>query len=70
MRAFVEALSATSTKRAPWYIIPANHKWVTRGLVAQIVASTSDRLDLRYPEVSPDQETEIERARKQLEAEG
>ena len=70
MKAYEEALSATSTKWAPWYIIPANHKWVTRGLVARIVASTSDRLDLRYPEVSPDQETAIEQARKQLEAEG
>jgi len=38
--------------------------------VARIVASTSDKLDLRYPEVSPDQETAIEQARKQLEAEG
>ncbi len=70
MKAYEEALSATSTKWAPWYIIPADHKWVTRGLVARIVASTSDRLDLRYPEVSPDQETAIEQARKQLEAEG
>ena len=70
MKAYEEALSATSTKWAPWYIIPANHKWVTRGLVARIVASTSDKLDLRYPKVSPDQETAIEQARKQLEAEG
>ena len=70
MKAYEEALRATSTKWAPWYIIPANHKWVTRGLVARIVASTSDELDLRYPEVSPDQETAIEQARKQLEAEG
>src|SRR5208337_2559225 len=70
MKAYEQAIRATSTKWAPWYIIPANHKWVTRGLVARIVASTSDRLDLRYPEVSPDQETAIEQARKQLEAEG
>jgi PPK2 family polyphosphate:nucleotide phosphotransferase len=70
MKAYEEALSATSTKWAPWYIIPANHKWVTRALVARIVTSTSERLDLRYPEVSADQETAIEQARKQLEAEG
>ncbi len=70
MKAYEEALSATSTKWAPWYIIPANHKWVTRGLVARIVASTSDKLELRYPEISPEQKTAIDQGRKQLEAEG
>src|SRR5271165_3236451 len=69
MKAYEEALSATSTKWAPWYIIPANHKWVTRGLVARIVTSTSDKLDLRYPEVSPAQETVIEQARNQFDTE-
>src|SRR5271166_5338976 len=70
MKAYEEALSATSTKWAPWYIIPANHKWVSRGLVARILTSTCDKFDLCYPEVSPDQEAEIEKARRQLEAEG
>ena len=70
MRAYEEAISATSTKWAPWYIIPADHKWVTLGLVARILASTIDKLDLRYPEITPEQETEIEQARRRLEAEG
>jgi PPK2 family polyphosphate:nucleotide phosphotransferase len=70
MRAYEEAISATSTKWAPWYVIPADHKWVARGLVARILASTMDGLDLRYPEVTPEQEATIEQAKRQLEAEG
>ncbi len=66
MRAYEDALSATSTKWAPWYIIPADHKWVTRGLVAHIITSRMNELELRYPEPTPEQETAIEQARKQL----
>ncbi len=69
MKAYEEALSATSTKWAPWYIIPADHKWVSRGLVARIMVSTIDKLDLRYPEVTPEQKEAIDQARKQLEEE-
>ena len=68
MKAYEEAISATSTKWAPWYIIPADHKWVTRGLVARIVATTIEKLDLRYPEVTPEQQEAIEEAKKQLAA--
>jgi PPK2 family polyphosphate:nucleotide phosphotransferase len=70
MKAYEEAISATSTKWAPWYIIPADHKWVTRGLVARILVSTIDKLDLRYPEVTPEQKEAIEVAKKQLAEEG
>ena len=66
MKAYEEAISATSTKWAPWYIIPADHKWVTRGLVARILVSAIDKLDLRYPEVTPEQQEAIEVAKKQL----
>jgi PPK2 family polyphosphate:nucleotide phosphotransferase len=70
MKAYEDAISATSTKWAPWYIIPADHKWVTRGLVARILVSTIDKLDLRYPEVTPEQQAAIEVAKKQLAEEG
>ena len=43
MKAYEEAIGATSTKWAPWYIIPADHKWVTRGLVARILVSAIER---------------------------
>jgi Polyphosphate kinase 2 (PPK2) len=39
----------TSTKRAPWYIIPANHKWFRNLAVSQIVADTMDEMGLKLP---------------------
>jgi PPK2 family polyphosphate:nucleotide phosphotransferase len=69
MKAYEDAISATSTKEAPWYIIPANHKWVSRALVARVVTSTIEALDLRYPEVTDEQRRSIAQVREQLEAE-
>jgi hypothetical protein len=39
----------TSTKRAPWYIIPANHKWFRNLAVSQIIAETMDEMGLKLP---------------------
>jgi PPK2 family polyphosphate:nucleotide phosphotransferase len=70
MKAYEDAVSTTSTKWAPWYIIPADHKWVARALVAQIVIRSLESLDLRYPAVTDEQRAVIEEARKQLEKDG
>jgi PPK2 family polyphosphate:nucleotide phosphotransferase len=67
--AYEDAINATSTKWAPWYIIPADHKWVTHGLVARILVSTINKLDVQYPKVAPERRAEPERARHQLGAE-
>ena len=64
MTAFEDAISATSTKWAPWYIIPADHKWVSRALVARIVTKATESLDLRYPEVTEEQLAIIAEAKK------
>jgi PPK2 family polyphosphate:nucleotide phosphotransferase len=69
MDAFEQCIRATSTDHAPWYIIPANHKWVSRGLVANILVETIKSLGLKYPEVTPEKLKAIELAKKQLEAE-
>jgi PPK2 family polyphosphate:nucleotide phosphotransferase len=69
MDAYEECLSATSTKHAPWYVIPADHKWVTRALVGVILTETIKGLDLQWPEVTPEQKKAIVSAKKQLEAE-
>ena len=50
--AFEDALTATSTPWAPWYVIPADHWWVTQALVAWVLVETLRSLDLRWPEVS------------------
>ena len=66
MRAFEKALSATSTEWAPWYVIPANHKWVARTLVSDILASTIGSLGLKFPEVSDQRRAQIAAAKESL----
>jgi PPK2 family polyphosphate:nucleotide phosphotransferase len=69
MQAFEEAMSATSTEWAPWYIVPADHKWVARAVVADIVTSTISSLHLTFPEVTPEKRKALEEARRHLEEE-
>jgi PPK2 family polyphosphate:nucleotide phosphotransferase len=68
-RAFEEALSATSTKWAPWYVIPADHKWVARALVSSILAQTILDLGVDYPVLPEERLKELEAARLRLEQE-
>jgi PPK2 family polyphosphate:nucleotide phosphotransferase len=69
MRAYEEAISATSTEWAPWYIVPADHKWFTRLVVAQVVVSTLQKLDLQYPPADTARRREIAKAQRVLERE-
>jgi len=66
-KAFEQALSATSTKRAPWHVIPADRKFVARALVADIVVNAIQKLDLKFPKVSADKRVMLEAARARLE---
>ena len=70
MRAYEQTLRATSTEWAPWHVIPANHKWVARAMVATILVQTIRSLDLRYPSLSDEQKVALATARKELEREG
>jgi PPK2 family polyphosphate:nucleotide phosphotransferase len=67
--AFQEALSATSTEWAPWYVIPADNKWVTRAVVADILTSAIRDLGLEAPKVSKEKKRELAAARAKLLAE-
>jgi hypothetical protein len=49
MDAYEDAIALTSTKGAPWYIIPANHKWFRNLAVSQIIADTMDEMGLKLP---------------------
>ena len=69
MRAYSSCLSATSTEWAPWHVVPADHKWVTRAVVADVVTTAIQSLDLKYPEVTGEQRERLADARRQLEAE-
>jgi PPK2 family polyphosphate:nucleotide phosphotransferase len=67
--AFEDALTATSTPWAPWYVIPADHWWLTQALVAWVLVEKLQSLDLRRPEVSAADHAANLEARKALEAE-
>jgi len=69
MRAYEEMLGATSTKWAPWYVIPADHKWFTRACVADIIAARIHALPLRFPEVQKEQLAELTEILEKLKAE-
>ena len=69
VEAFEDAISATSTKIAPWYIIPADDKWATRAIVADIITSTLHDLELKFPEMTEEQQKLLAEARKSLESE-
>jgi PPK2 family polyphosphate:nucleotide phosphotransferase len=64
--AFADALQNTSTKWAPWWVIPADHKFVTRALVAGITTESIRRLGLRRPAVTAEQRRLLASARRQL----
>jgi PPK2 family polyphosphate:nucleotide phosphotransferase len=67
MNAYTEAIEATSTERAPWYIIPADKKWFTRLAVSEVIVHTLQSMDLRYPQLSEEHLTELIAAKKLLE---
>jgi PPK2 family polyphosphate:nucleotide phosphotransferase len=69
MRAYEDAIRATSTRWAPWHVIPADRKWVTRTLVARIVVEALRSLDLKYPEPTRRHLAEIRKAKTMLAAE-
>ena len=69
MKAYEEMIQQTATEEAPWYVIPADHKWFTRLAVAAVVVETLAELNLDYPQLSEEQRKALKEARKVLEAE-
>jgi PPK2 family polyphosphate:nucleotide phosphotransferase len=69
MGAYEDALGATSTDWAPWYVVPADHKWAARSVVADVVTSAIRGLDLKHPEVTEQQRKALADARQRLENE-
>jgi polyphosphate kinase 2 (PPK2 family) len=67
--AYEQAIAATSTEWAPWHIVPADHKWVCRAMVAEIICRTLGKLKLRYPEVADKDRQALNEARTRLENE-
>ena len=68
-KAFEGALTATSTKRAPWHIVPADRKYVARAIVADVITTSIANLGLEYPKVDAQTMARLDEARAKLEAE-
>ena len=68
--AFEDALTHTSTRDAPWYVIPADQKWVMRALVSHVIVHRLQVLNLRYPKPDAAKKSAITKALVELHAEG
>ena len=66
-RAYSETLAATSRRHAPWYVVPADHKWFAQVLVAEVIVQALDELDLSFPTLNPAGRRSLARARRKLE---
>jgi PPK2 family polyphosphate:nucleotide phosphotransferase len=66
MHAFEQAIQATASKQAPWFVVPADNKWFTRLVVAAAIVETVEGLDLTYPKVDAKKKKEIVAARAAL----
>lgn len=70
MQAYAACLSATSTKKAPWYVVPADDKKNARLIVSRIILDTFNSLEMHYPEVDAQREQELLSIRDELIKEG
>jgi PPK2 family polyphosphate:nucleotide phosphotransferase len=66
MHAYEETIRNTATKHAPWYVVPSDHKWFTRLVVAATVVERLEQLDLHYPKLDDAAVRELEKVRAEL----
>lgn len=69
MEAYETAINETSKDHAPWYVIPADNKWLARLAAVQIITETLEKMNLEYPQLSEDDASRLKEAKKQLESE-
>jgi PPK2 family polyphosphate:nucleotide phosphotransferase len=70
MKAYEEMIRATARDGAPWYIVPADHKWFTRIVVVDALVDALESLDLSYPTLTKPQRAELAKARRALAGDG
>ena len=68
--AYEDMIRATATPHAPWYVVPADHKWYARLVVASAIVETLESLDLKFPTIDPAKRKELKAVRRALEKEG
>jgi polyphosphate kinase 2 (PPK2 family) len=69
MKCYEEAIRATASRESPWYVVPADHKWFTRAVVAAALVVTLEDLDLRYPKLDDSRRAATTAALRALEGE-
>lgn len=70
MEAFEDAIGATSTKRNPWYVIPADQKFFARYLVSEAVVEALEACEPDYPQLSAEEAADLQACRARLESQG
>ena len=66
MEAYEDMIRSTATDDAPWYVVPADHKWFTRLVVAAAIVEALDGLDLAFPESDRAKRKELDKVRAAL----
>ena len=69
LAAYEDMIRRTATRHAPWYVVPADHKWFTRLVVVESIIAALDGLDLAFPVVPPEQRKAMKAAKAALERE-
>jgi hypothetical protein len=70
MAVYQDIVRHTSTSFAPWYVVPADHKWFARVVIGSVIVSALEQLNLRFPRVDKGSLAEFAKVRKALENEG
>jgi hypothetical protein len=69
MEAYEEMIAHTSSEHAPWYVVPADNKWFTRLVVAEVIVETLENLNVSYPGLDAAQKKELKAAMAALQRE-
>jgi hypothetical protein len=69
MEAYEDAIGATASEAAPWFVVPSDHKWFSRLVVACALIDALEGLKLEYPKIEGAALKDLQEARKALEAE-
>ncbi|MDQ3755495.1 MAG: polyphosphate kinase 2 family protein, partial [Acidobacteriota bacterium] len=67
--AYEDVFTHTSTEQAPWYVVPADNKWFTRTVIADVIITKLKSLNLNYPVVSEEHKQNLLKAKEILESE-
>ncbi|TZF83625.1 polyphosphate kinase 2 family protein [Pedobacter sp. BS3] len=70
MNAYEDAINATATEHAPWYIVPADKKWFTRIAISQVITERLKALDIQMPQLSASETEALAESKRLLEGEG